>query len=109
MTAIEPRLRASILLAGGLDRYPDDWPPVAVPQNFAPRSSLPTIMINGRKDFGAPLETNIQPMFDMLGTPEKDKRLLLLDGGHVPSSPNAVIRAVLDWLDLYLGPVDSGS
>jgi hypothetical protein len=25
----------------------------------------------------------------------------------VPASPNEVIREVLDWLDLYLGPVDT--
>jgi serine/threonine protein kinase len=109
MTAIEPRFAASLLLAGGLRRYPDDWPPGAVPQNFAPRSTVPTIMINGRRDFGAPVETNIQPMFDMLGTPDEHKRLVLLDGGHVPASVNEVIREVLDWLDLYLGPVDAGS
>ena len=48
-------------------------------------------------------------MFDMLGTPDEHKRLVLLDGGHVPASPNEVIRAVLDWLDLYLGPVDAGA
>ena len=105
MTAIEPRFAASVLVAGGLYRVPDDWPPAAVPQNFAPRSTVPTLMINGKADFGAPVETNIQPMFDMLGTPPKHKRLVLLDGGHVPASPNEVIREVLDWLDLYLGPV----
>jgi hypothetical protein len=108
MTAIEPRFAASILLAGGLGRYPDDWPAVGVPQNFAPRSTVPTLMINGRADFGAPVDTNIRPMFDMLGTPAEHKRLVLLEGGHVPASPNEVIREVLDWLDLYLGPVDAG-
>lgn len=76
-----------------------------MPQNLAPRSRVPTIMINGRKDFRAPVETNIRPLFDMLGTPDEDKRLVLLDGGHVPPSPNDVMRTVLDWLDLYLGPV----
>ncbi len=106
LTAIEPRFAASILVAAGLYRVPDDWPPADVPQNFAPRSTVPTLMINGRKDFRAPVETNIQPLFDMLATPAEDKRLVLLDGGHVPSSTNEVIREVLDWLDLYLGPVD---
>ncbi|MEJ2086296.1 MAG: hypothetical protein P8Y44_11550, partial [Acidobacteriota bacterium] len=106
MTAIEPRLAVSVLVSGGLYLRPPSWPPEAVPQNFAPRSTLPTKMINGRKDFGAPVETNIQPMFDMLGTPAADKNLVLLDGGHVPASPNEVIREVLDWLDLYLGPVE---
>ena len=108
MTGIEPRFRTSVLLAGGLYVHPPDYPPEAVPQNFAPRSTVPTLMINGRKDFGAPLETDIQPMFDMLGTPAEHKKLVLLDGGHVPASPNAVIREVLDWLDLYLGRVDGG-
>ena len=109
MTAIEPRFDASVLLAGGLFHYPEDWAPGTIPQNFAPRSTVPTLMINGRDDFGAPVETNIQPMFDMLGTPDEHKRLVLLEGGHVPASPNEVIREVLDWLDLYLWPVDSGS
>ena len=109
LTAIEPRFDVSVLLAGGLYRLPDDWPPAAVPQNFAPRSTVPTLMVNGKADFGAPVETNIQPMFDMLGTPAEHKRLALLDGGHVPASPNEVIREVLDWLDRYLGPVDTGA
>jgi serine/threonine protein kinase len=109
MTAIEPRFAASMLLAGGLSRYPEDWPQIAVPQNFAPRSTVPTMMINGKADFGAPVETNIQPMFDMLGTPAEHKRLVLLDGGHIPASTNEVIREVLDWLDHYLGPVETGN
>jgi dipeptidyl aminopeptidase/acylaminoacyl peptidase len=109
MTAIEPRFKASVLVAGGLYRISEGWPPEDVPQNFAPRSTVPTLMVNGKADFGAPVETNIQPMFDMLGTPEKDKRLVLLDGGHVPASPKEVIRAVLDWLDRYLGPVATGA
>ena len=106
LTAVEPRFEASILVAGGLYRMREGWPPAAVPQNFAPRSTVPTLMINGKADFQAPVETNIQPMFDMLGTPAEHKRLALLEGGHVPASPNEVIREVLDWLDLYLGPVD---
>ena len=105
LTAVEPRFAASILVSGGLYRIPEGWPPADVPQNFAPRSTVPTLMINGRKDFNAPVETNIRPMFDMLGTPDDQKHLVLLDGGHVPASPNEVIRAVLDWLDQYLGPV----
>ena len=109
MTAVEQRFAASMLVAGGLYRFSDVWPQIAMPQNFAPRSTVPTLMINGKADFGAPVETNIQPMFDMLGTPSEHKRLVLLDGGHVPASTNEVIREVLDWLDLYLGPVDTGS
>jgi formylglycine-generating enzyme required for sulfatase activity/tRNA A-37 threonylcarbamoyl transferase component Bud32 len=106
MTAVEPRFATSVLLAGGLTRFPEDWPPGAIPQNFAPRSTVATLMINGKDDFGTPIETNIQPMFDMLGAPDEDKKLVVLDGGHVPTEPNEVIREILDWLDLQLGPVD---
>ena len=109
LTAIEPRFAASVLVSGGLHRIEEGWPPADVPQNFAPRSTVPTLMINGKADFQAPVETNIQPMFDMLGTPAEHKRLALLDGGHVPASPNEVIREVLDWLDRYLGPVTTGA
>jgi len=107
LTAIEPRFEASVLVAGGLYRIQAGWPPADVPQNFAPRSTVPTLMVNGRRDFRAPVETNIRPMFDLLGTPPEHKRLALLEGGHVPASPNEVIREVLDWLDRYLGPVDT--
>ena len=109
MTAIEPRIAASVLVSGGLYRYPEGYPPAGVPQNFLPRVTVPTLMINGKADFGAPVETNIQPMFDMLGTPAEHKRLVLLDGGHVPTEPNEVIRHTLDWFDRYLGPVESGA
>ena len=44
-------------------------------------------------------------MFDRLATPDEHKRLVLLEGGHVPNEPNEVIRETLDWLDRYLGPV----
>jgi hypothetical protein len=109
ITAVERRFRASVLVSGLLDRSPDDWPPADVPQNFAPRSTLPTLMINGKRDFGAPVETNIRPLFEMLGTPDASKRLVLLDGGHVPNSVNDLIREVLDWLDRCLGPVGRSS
>jgi hypothetical protein len=44
-------------------------------------------------------------MFELLGTPSADKRLALLQGGHIPDRAEDVIREVLDWLDRYLGPV----
>lgn len=41
----------------------------------------------------------------MLGAPDSAKRHAVLDGGHVPPDPLAIIREVLDWLDRQLGPV----
>jgi hypothetical protein len=39
-----------------------------------------------------------------IGTPEKDKRHLVVDGGHTPLNQE-IIREMLGWLDRYLGPV----
>jgi hypothetical protein len=41
----------------------------------------------------------------LLGTPEKDKRLVFVDSGHVLMRNPDAIRETLDWLDRYLGPV----
>jgi eukaryotic-like serine/threonine-protein kinase len=103
-TALEPRFAASILLAGG---FMSDRPaPEIDPFNFVTRSTVPTLMIQGRWDAIRPLQTHTGPMFELLGTPDEHKRLALVDGGHiVPLNP--VIREVLDWLDRYLGPVSS--
>ncbi len=32
------------------------------------------------------------------------KHLVIIDGGHVPESPNKFIREALDWFDRFLGP-----
>jgi eukaryotic-like serine/threonine-protein kinase len=64
-------------------------------------------MLNGRYDTTFPVEISQVPMFRLLGTPEKDKRHVILEGSHVVlvSARNEVIRQTLDWLDRYLGPV----
>ncbi len=46
-------------------------------------------------------------MLRFLGAPEKDKRLALFDTGHVLWATNGLIKEVLDWLDRYLGPVET--
>jgi eukaryotic-like serine/threonine-protein kinase len=101
--ALEPRLKVAILLSAGIPPYA--VPPHVDPVNFAPRSRVPTLMINGRDDFLCPLEISQRPFFRLLGTPESDKRHVVLDGGHLPPDRRAIIKAVLDWLDRSLGPV----
>src|ERR1700730_1071905 len=69
-----------------------------------PTSKIPVLMINGRYDFGIPLETCQQPFYRLLGTPAADKRQVLLDSGHgIPLTP--WFKETLDWLDHYLGRV----
>ncbi len=102
----EQRLKAAALASVGLFF---DWSqlPEADPFNFLPRFQVPVLVIDARSDFIFPLETSIRPMFRLLGAPEKDKRLFLLDGGHgdLTASRQKVIKETLDWFDRYLGPV----
>lgn len=80
----------------------DELPEVQ-PWNYAPRVTTPTLMINGRSDYGIPVETAQRPLFDRLGVPDEHKRHVILEGGHLPYDMNAVIRETLDWLDRYRG------
>ena len=104
-TAVDPRFATSILLGGGL--VSDRMRPEMNPALFAPRSLVPTLMINGHDDFLMPYELAEKPLFDLLGAALSDKRLARLEGGHIPSSRTAMIRELLDWLDRYLGPVEA--
>ena len=102
--AVEDRLGALILLGGGLWAGVEKALPETNPVNFAPHVSAPTLMIAGRWDNVRDLEREQRPLFDLIGMPEADKRLAVLDGGHVPPW-NEVIRESLEWLDRHLGPV----
>ncbi len=100
--AVEPRIKANVLLLGGLN---DAAPlPDAEEINYVSRVSIPTLMLNGKYDVLFPLETNVRPAFKLLGTPEKDKKLVVYDSDHyVPKKE--LIKESLDWLDKYFGPV----
>ncbi|MCX6635900.1 MAG: hypothetical protein NT090_12590, partial [Acidobacteria bacterium] len=103
LMALEPRLKAGVLLWGG-SWGKGEVPAGVDPLHFAPRSGVPALMVNGRYDFTFPLESSQVPLFRLLGTPEKDKRHFLVDGGHAPLTQE-VVRETLGWLDRYLGPV----
>jgi len=102
-TAVDGRFKASVMLSTGLPG--DSILPEMDPVNFAPRSRIPTLMLNGRDDFVFPVDTLQARLFDLLGAPEPAKRHVLLDGGHLPPDRGAMIREVTAWLDRYLGPV----
>ncbi|HVR28153.1 MAG TPA: protein kinase [Thermoanaerobaculia bacterium] len=104
--ALEPRLKAAILLAGGLSG--DVRPPEIDPLNFAPRIEVPVLLLAGRNDFYFPVETSQVPLYNLLGTPAAHKRHVVFEGaGHVPPRIE-LIREILDWLDRFLGPVEVG-
>ena len=101
--AIENRFKAAILQSGGL-AFERPLPEVD-PFNFAPRVTLPVLMLNGRYDFVAPLETSQRPLFRLLASPERDKRHVLFESGHAGYPMHDLMKEILDWLDRYLGPV----
>ena len=100
---IESRFKTCVLLAGGFTERA--LPPEIDDINFAPRAHMPLLMLNGRYDFDQSTEMQAKPMFRLWGAPEKDKRLVIYDAGHIPADLRDIIREILDWLDKYLGVV----
>jgi dienelactone hydrolase len=101
ITAVEDRLSLSILKGAGFSgakAYPE-----ANEINYITRVKVPTLMMNGRYDANFPLETNARPFFNLLGTPEKDKRLFLIESGHNFYKRTSV-APFLEWCDTYFGP-----
>ena len=102
LVAMEPRLRTTVLLSGGIPTQRESPTTLVDPINYAPRISMPVLMVNGRYDYIFPLQAQ-ELLFDLLGTPAADKRRVILDYGH-GSPPRAdVLRETLGWLDQYLG------
>ena len=101
ITAVEERLKASVLMGGSIQ---GTGRPEINRINFIGRVRVPTLMMNGRYDTLHSFETTIKPMFDLLGTPAAHKKLMLYDTDHIPPR-NEYIKEILAWLDKYLGPV----
>jgi len=103
--ALEDRFKTAILLDGGFFLAPTL--PAMNQTNFAPRVKIPTLMVNGRYDFTFSFDQAQEPMFRMLGTPAGDKRHIVLETPHDVSQDRPDLsRAVLAWLDKYLGKVN---
>jgi dienelactone hydrolase len=102
-TALEPRLKASVLMGAGM--LATRFPPEMEHLNFAPRIRVPTLLVNGRSDFSYQYETSQLPLFRLLGPPADRKELASFEGGHIPLRMHDVVRKILDWFDQYLGPV----
>ena len=107
INAIEPRLKATVFMGGGLSRIPR--PAEVDAMNFVPRIPAPTLMVNGNADFQYPLETTQLPEFRLLTLPADRKRHKLFEGGHMPNQIHDVMREVLDWFDRFLGPVKTAA
>jgi len=99
--AVEPRVRANIILISGFRN--NQALPEAHPLNYLAHVKAPTLMLNGKYDMFFPVETAVKPAFDLLGTPQEDKRLVIYPTDHyIPLSEG--IQEKLAWLDKYFGP-----
>jgi pimeloyl-ACP methyl ester carboxylesterase len=101
LSALEPRLKTIVLQGTGIG---DEAAPEIDLVNYAPRIRVPTLLLNGRYDFTAPVDTQQRPLFELLGAPPGQKRHALLETGHAVPIEDAS-REILPWLDRYLGQV----
>jgi dienelactone hydrolase len=110
--SLDERFKVGVLVGGGLffgtyrpEIYSPEWDSV----NFAPRVKIPILMQNGIYDTFFPMESSIRGLFRRLGTPERDKHLILYPSGHSVWFFNESRKDKFDFLDKYLGPVDRGA
>ena len=93
---------AGVSHLGGL--YTAPYVPVADPFHYLTRVKVPLLMLNGVYDTNLTLKEEVEPMYRLLGTSEKDKKLILYETDHfIPRSD--LVKESLGWFDKYLGPV----
>jgi len=100
--AVEKRIKVLVLHVGGMGMY-EAFPEVD-PLNFITRIYQPVLMLNGEYDMYFPVKIAQMPMYNLFGTPSKDKKIIVYKSGHrVPRIE--LIKETLTWYDKYLGPV----
>jgi dienelactone hydrolase len=123
--AVEPRIKANILCLGGFRDTSAELEAQAI--NYISHITVPTLMLNGRFDMTFPVETAVRPAYNLLGTPEKDKKLEIYETNSIkgfsttiwcPEKNKKLViyetdhyvpkkdvrKESLEWLDHYFGP-----
>ncbi|MFC2083745.1 protein kinase [Bacteroidota bacterium] len=106
--AVEERIKISIIDAGGLKPQWRKAKPEVDFINYVSRITIPTLMLHGRFDANVPYDHCAKPMFDLLGTPDTDKKLITYENDHVIPRKD-LIKESLAWLDKYFGTVKKES
>jgi dienelactone hydrolase len=101
--AVGDSFEAAVLNVGGIHAHGTPRPEVDY-INYAPRVTVPVLMLNGRYDLAQLFGAEVQPMYELLGTPQDHKRLIVYDPDHFIDR-REVVNETLAWLDRYLGPV----
>lgn len=103
MCAAETRFKAAVFHVGGL-MMQKTFPEVD-PLHFFPRVKIPVLMLNGKNDTFFPVETSQKPMFNLIGSPANDKKIIIYEGGHLVPRQE-LVKETLGWFDKYLGVVN---
>jgi pimeloyl-ACP methyl ester carboxylesterase len=99
--AVEERFKAVIMLDGGF--YAEKPLPGTDQADFAPHVKAPALLVAGKFDW---IFLDKEALLRMLGAPAADKSRVMLDTAHdVSEQRPELMRAVLAWLDKYLGRV----
>jgi AraC-like DNA-binding protein/dienelactone hydrolase len=101
--AIDERVKVTVIYISGLAFFNQDLPEWNQ-NNFVARVKIPTLMLNGKYDLYFDLNSSTMPMFKLLETPLKDKRIIVYETDHFVPYKDLVFES-LNWLDEYLGPV----
>jgi dienelactone hydrolase len=101
VTALDPRYRSVLFGSSGIWMEEVADAAAANRINFAPRIAAPKLMLQGRYDEEAPLESSARPLFRLMREP---KRLEIYEGGHA-LRPQIYIPVFNKWLDETVGPV----
>ena len=82
--AVEPRIKAAGALLGRIRECLRSDRSGNVQLRTA--RARPTLMLNGRYDTVYPYETSQLPFFNYLGTPARDKKMVMSNTGHILQS-----------------------
>ena len=102
--SVEERVEVGILALFGVSSK-EKYRLVGFDQvDYIPRVRIPMLLLGGRYDFSKSIEQQ-QAFYDLLGTPEVDKRWILYESTYnIPSAD--LFNESHAWLDQYFGPVE---
>lgn len=107
LLAMEPRLKTGVLTGGGffvISAAIAGFPADIDPATYAPRVTVPVLMMNGRFDAVFPYEFSQVPFFEALGTPESQKKHLTFPSGHSSYGWRTELATEsIAWLDELFG------
>ena len=104
LLALEDRIKAAILIAGGV-RLPSNTTPLVDNFPFIPRVRQPTLLFSGEYDTLVPFGSQ-KALYELLGTSTEDKKHVVFPIEHGLPPKSELMTHAVDWLDRYLGPVN---